>query len=84
MVDKYKPNQRAVTQWVGVNIGTGYELFLKRVSFFLDYKMRVGFTDGKKQLNIIDVCFSGGIRYNLKVPSIYKLFRGTRSRYLLQ
>ena len=84
LVDKYKPNQRAVTQWLGVNIGTGYELFLKRVSFFLDYKMRVGFTDGKKQLNIIDVCFGGGIRYNLKAPSIYKLFRGTRSRYLLQ
>ncbi len=84
LLDKYKPNQIVVTQWVGVNIGTGYELFLKRVSFFLDYKMRVGFTDGKKQLNIIDVCFGGGIRYNLKVPSIYKLFRGTRSRYLLQ
>ncbi len=84
LVNKYKPNQRAVTQWLGVNIGTGYELFLKRVSFFLDYKMRVGFTDGKKQLNIVDVCFGGGIRYNLKAPSIYKLFRGTRSRYLLQ
>ncbi len=81
--DKYKINQTALTQWLGVNIGTGYELFFKKISVFLDYKMRVGFADGKHQLNIMDVCFSTGLRYNLKAPSIYKLFKGPRNRYLL-
>ncbi len=83
LADKYKVNQTAVTQWVGLNVGTGYEIFFKKISLFLDYKMRVGLADGKKQLNIMDVCFSSGLRFNLKAPSVYKLFRGTRSRYLL-
>ncbi|MDX2174663.1 MAG: hypothetical protein SFY56_16280 [Bacteroidota bacterium] len=83
LADKYKTNQIAVTNWVGLNVGTGYELFFKRMSLFLDYKMRVGFSDGKKQLNIMDVCFNAGLRYNLKVPSIYNLFKGTRNRYFL-
>jgi hypothetical protein len=83
LTDKYKTNQIAVTNWIGFNVGTGYEIFFKKVSLFLDYKMRVGFADGRKQLNIMDVCFSAGLRYNLKVPSIYKLFKGTRNRYFL-
>ncbi len=81
--EKHKPNQTVVTKWLGVNIGTGYELYFKKMSLFLDYKMRVGYADGKKQLNIMDVCFSIGLRYNIKVPSIYRLFRGTRNRYLI-
>jgi hypothetical protein len=83
IADKHKPNQTVVTKWLGVNIGTGYEIYFKKVSLFIDYKMRVGYADGKKQLNIMDVCFSAGLRYNLKVPSVYQLFRGTRSRYLI-
>gem|GEM_PF-6814592 len=31
----------------------------------------------------MDVCFTAGIRYNFKVPSVYKLFKGTKSRYML-
>ncbi|MGZ6416829.1 MAG: hypothetical protein ACXVDW_21795, partial [Bacteroidia bacterium] len=58
------------------------EHYIKPFSFFVDYKMRVGESD-KKQLNIMDVCFTLGIRCNFIVPSIYKIFRGTRSRYFL-
>jgi len=81
----YKKNEKVVTRWVGLNIGTGYELYVKPGSFFLDYKMRIGVTEGKSQLNIQDVCITAGLRFNLRVPSFYSLFiyRGTRSRYLL-
>ncbi|MCW3078436.1 MAG: hypothetical protein JWO32_3045 [Bacteroidetes bacterium] len=80
--EKYPVNQNISTNWVGLNVGTGYEYYFKFLSFFVDYKMRVGFSD-KHQLNIMDVCYTFGLRYNLKVPSIYKIFSGTRSRYLL-
>jgi hypothetical protein len=81
----YSKNERVVTRWLGVNLGTGYEYYFKPGSFFLDYKMRVGITEGNKQLNIQDVCISAGLRFNLRVPSFYSLFiyKGTRSRYLL-
>ncbi|MCE3227187.1 MAG: hypothetical protein K0S32_1738 [Bacteroidetes bacterium] len=80
--EKHPRNAVISTNWVGLNVGTGYEYFIKPVSFFLDYKMRIGFSEGKN-LNIMDVCFTFGVRYNLKVPSIYKIFSGTRSRYVL-
>ncbi|MGZ4099299.1 MAG: hypothetical protein ACXVNM_10500 [Bacteroidia bacterium] len=79
---RYPVNTNVSTNWFGVNVGTGYEHYIKPFSFFVDYKMRVGESD-KKQLNIMDVCFTLGIRCNFIVPSIYKIFRGTRSRYFL-
>ncbi|MBA3663545.1 MAG: hypothetical protein H0W61_04965 [Bacteroidetes bacterium] len=80
--EKYPVNQVVTTNWAGLNIGTGYEHYIKPFSVFIDYKMRIGITT-EKQLNIMDVCFTFGIRYNFKVPSIYKIFSGTRSRYFL-
>lgn len=82
--DKYKKNEIAKTNWLGLNVGAGYEHYFKYISIFGEYKMRIGNSDGKRQLNIMDVCFSCGLRYNLKIPSIYKIFRGTKSRYLLE
>ncbi|PBQ33576.1 hypothetical protein CNR22_17945 [Sphingobacteriaceae bacterium] len=81
----YAKNQKVNTRWWGFNIGTGYEFYFKPGSLFLDYKMRVGITEGKKQLNIQDVCITAGLRINLKVRSLYGIFiyRGTRSRYML-
>lgn len=81
--EKYPRNKTVSTNWTGVNLGTGYEHFIKPISIFVDYKMRVGLANGR-DLSIMDVCFSLGIRYNLKVPSVYKLFSGTKSRYLLE
>lgn len=79
----YKTNTVATKYWLGVNVGTGYEVYFKKVSFYVDYKMRIGTAQQHKQLNIMDVCFFGGLRYNIKVPSVYQVFRGTRSRYML-
>ena len=81
----YDKNQNVDSRWIGINVGTGYEYYFKPGSIFLDYKMRVGRTEGYNQLNIQDVCISAGLRFNLRVPSVYSLFiyRNTRSRYLL-
>jgi hypothetical protein len=79
----YDRNQQVKTTWFGLNIGTGYELFFKPGSFFLDYKMRVGVTEGYNNLNIQDICVTAGLRFNVRVVRFGKWFRGTRSRYLL-
>ncbi len=80
----YPINQRVKTTWIGLNVGTGFEYFFKPGSFYVDYKMRLGFAEGTENFNIMDVCFTAGLRYNLRVPSVYSLFRGTRSRYFIK
>ena len=80
----YPIQSQVVTKWLGVNIGTGYELFFAKSSFFIDYKMRIGRTEGKNDLNIMDVCITSGLRYTITIPTFYQLFRGTHSRYSLK
>lgn len=80
----YSVNQDVVTHWLGFNVGTGFECYFNRLSFYADYKMRLGVSEGYNEFNIIDVCLSAGIRYNFKVPSLYSLVKGTRSRYILK
>ncbi len=80
----YKDSSDVITKWWGFNAGAGYEYFFKRFSFFADYKMRLGVSEGYNEFNILDVCLSAGLRINLKVPTLYGLFRGTRSRYTLK
>ncbi len=82
LTGKYEPNQVARTNWIGANVGAGYEQYFKRISIFGEYKMRIGRSN--KQLTIMDVCFSAGLRFNLRVPSVYKIFSGTKNRYLLE
>lgn len=81
----YQPGERVVTRWFGLNVGTGFEYYFKPGSVFLDYKMRIGRTEGIRQTNIQDVCITVGLRFNLRVPSIYAVlpYKGLRSRYLL-
>jgi len=83
LTEKYAKNETATTNWFGLNVGTGYEFFFRQISVFGEYKMRVG-TSSKNQLNIMDVCYNFGLRYNLIIPSVYKLFSGTKNRYSLK
>lgn len=84
LAQKYDVNSTVVTKWLGVNVGTGYEQYIGKFSFFIDYKMRIGYNDGNSgQLNIMDICLGLGARFNLRAPSIYKIFSGTRNRYFL-
>jgi hypothetical protein len=83
LADRYARNDYAHTRWLGANLGLGFEYFFKPVSIFGEFKMRAGLTESH-HLSVLDVYFGAGFRYNLSVPSIYKMFRGTRSRYMLR
>jgi hypothetical protein len=78
----YQKNTVIRSSWLGFNAGLGYEFYFRPGSFFATYKMRVGKAEGSN-LNIMDVCITAGLRFNIKVPTFYNLFRGTRSRYIL-
>lgn len=75
-------NKDVSTRWLGVNVGIGLEYQVKPFIIFGSFKMRGGFSKGEK-LNIMDVCYSLGVRYNLRVPSLYRLFKGPGNRYSL-
>jgi hypothetical protein len=79
----YQINQQVKTRWTGVNAGLGIEQFFPPFSVFGECKMRVGVSEGYNDLTIMDVCYSAGIRYNIRTRSLHNLFGGTRSRYLL-
>lgn len=80
----YGTDTQVNNHWLGINAGAGYEYYFRRLSFFVDYKMRVGVSDSYESINIMDVCLSSGLRFNLRVPTLYGLYRGTRSRYTLK
>ncbi len=80
----YGTNTYITTNWLGFNTGLGFEQHIKKFSLYIDYKMRVGFKDGRsRQVNILDVCIGGGIRYNLTAPSVYKIFKRAKNRYFI-
>ncbi len=81
---KYPANSWVNLNWLGFNAGTGFEQAIGRFRVYAEYKMRVGFNDGfQHHINVMDVCLGCGIRYNIRVPSIYKIFKGGKDRYFL-
>lgn len=79
----YDKGENVTTRWLGFNAGVGLEYSIKPFIIYGSFKMRVGVSESNNELNILDVCSSIGVRYNLRVPSLYKLFHGTRNRYFL-
>lgn len=79
----YQPGQDVVTRWLGLNAGVGFEYAIRKVIVFGSYKMRVGRSEGYNDVNIQDVCYSVGLRYNFKVPTLARLLKGPRNRYFL-
>jgi hypothetical protein len=80
--EKYRPNTNIVSKWVGLNIGTGLEHSFNMLVVFADYRMRVGKQE-EGGVNIMDVCYSAGLRLKLFVPKFKhtKIFRGLRDKY---
>lgn len=79
----YSANKRVVTRWFGFNTGVGFEYRIKKVIVYGSYKMRVGRSEGHGGVNIQDVCYSIGVRFNFRAPSVYRLLKGSRNRYFL-
>jgi hypothetical protein len=81
----YKKNETARLDWLGFNAGVGIDYnFNHNITLYGLGKLRVGKTEGLNQVNIMDVFFAAGLKYNFKGASLAKIFRGTRSRYLLK
>ncbi len=68
--ETYKPNSNVITNWLGLNLGTGFEHAFGPVVVFFDYRMRIGQMDKVGSINIMDVCYGGGLRIKLYVPTI--------------
>lgn len=77
----YKPNTIVYDQWVGFNVGTGIEHAFGPLVIFADYKMRVGRADRTGGINIMDVCYSGGLRLKIWVPTFHKIYKGMQDKY---
>ncbi len=77
----YPVQNTITTNWLGGNIGAGLEHSFKGFTFFFNYRMRVGKMERRNQFNIMDVCYGGGLRYDIKLPDKFNIFKSTRSRY---
>lgn len=71
------------SNWLGFNVGVGYDYNFKSSAFYMMYKMRVGYTEGYNQYNIQDICFSVGLRVYMSESKFKKIFLGPRGRYAL-
>lgn len=83
--DKYPINSVVKSYWIGANFGVGYEYKFGPIKAYLTYKMRVGAQDINEKLNIMDVCYHLGLRYDfqtLKYKYVFKkIFRTYKGRY---
>lgn len=59
----YPVNSTVSNKWLGLNLGLGLEHNFGPVGLYIDYRMRVGRQD--KAINVMDVCYSGGVKINL-------------------
>jgi hypothetical protein len=77
----YKTNTTVSSRWLGLNVGTGFEHAFGPVVLFIDYKMRVGKMEERFSFTIMDVCYSGGVRLKLWIPTLKKLRLGLKDKY---
>lgn len=78
--ETYRPNTNVINNWLGLNLGTGFEHAFGPVVIFFDYRMRIGRERGWS-FNIMDVCYGGGLRVKLFMPTFKSIFHGWRNRY---
>ena len=58
----YSANTLVKNRWLGVNFGTGLEHNFGMIGLFIDYRMRIGKQEKDLGINIMDVCYTGGIK----------------------
>lgn len=73
----YPINSVVKNQWLGFNLGTGIEHNFGILGLFLDYRMRVG--KQEKAFNIMDVCYTGGIKVRFPYGKFAKKLSSTTS-----
>ncbi len=75
----YKSNTTIKNNWLGLNLGTGIEHNFGILGLFIDYRMRVGKQDGS--INIMDVCYTGGVKVRFPYGKIAKSLDHINDRF---
>lgn len=82
----YSANSMVRNRWFGINFGTGMEHNFGLVGIFVDYRMRVGKQEDGVGVNIMDVCYTGGLKvrfpYGKGAKKFSKIFK-TNDRFNL-
>lgn len=78
LIEYYPANSVVKNNWLGVNLGTGIEHTFGIVGLYLDYRMRVG--KQERGFNIMDVCYTGGVKITLPKNKLKSIF-STRDRF---
>lgn len=68
--EKYQTNTTVKNHWWGANLGTGIEHNFGILGLFLDYRMRVG--RHEHMINIMDVCYTGGLKIHFPYGRLAK------------
>lgn len=83
----YSVNSTVRNRWLGLNLGTGIEHNFGILGIFVDYRMRVGKQEDANGVNIMDVCYTGGLKvrfpYGKAAKKFSQKFR-TRDRFNIQ
>lgn len=83
----YAVNSVIKNRWVGMNLGTGIEHNIGILGIFVDYRMRIGKQEDATGVNIMDVCYTGGIKvrfpYGKAAKKFSQKFR-TKDRFNIQ
>ncbi len=75
----YTANTNVKDNWVGVNLGTGIEHNFGIVGLYFDYRMRVG--KSETAINIMDVCYTGGIKVRFPYGNLAKKLANPNDRF---
>jgi hypothetical protein len=75
----YPINSTIKNKWLGLNLGTGLEHNFGIIGLFLDYRMRVGKQDNV--FNIMDVCYTGGVKVRFPYGKLAKKLANPNDRF---
>jgi hypothetical protein len=75
----YQVNSEIKNNWLGLNLGIGIEHQFDLLGVFIDYRMRVGKQD--KVINIMDVCYTGGIKIKFPHGKLVKTLTHINDRF---
>ncbi|MES2567150.1 MAG: hypothetical protein V4565_09810 [Bacteroidota bacterium] len=75
----YPVNSTVKNNWLGCNFGVGLEHNFGILGLFIDYRMRVGRQE--TAINIMDVCYTGGLKVRFPYGKLAKILASPNDRF---
>lgn len=75
----YPINSLVKNKWLGFNLGAGLEHNFGIIGLFIDYRMRVG--KQEKAINIMDVCYTAGLKIRFPYGKLAKTLASPNDRF---